>query len=277
MISTPFLAPPETEGAMLRLFREFFDKAERRRRWRIADDIPWNECNPNLDPAIADVVESFCAIELYLPDYITKILPLVRQSKGRAWFYANWGYEESKHSLALGDWLLKSGHRTEEYMADLEKRVFENEWNLPQDSHLGMLAYAMVQEQVTFLNYRNLRARAKALGGDPALEKLLSFVSIDEAAHHDFFKDAFEIFLKYDREASLAALRRVFDEFQMPAIHDLLNNSAARVAQIRDLDIFNEDIFYRDVMFAIMEELGISKREMRPSNKPKKSSLAASY
>ena len=32
----------------------------------------------------------------------------------------------------------------------LDKRVFENEWNLPQDSHLGMLAYATVQEQVTF-------------------------------------------------------------------------------------------------------------------------------
>jgi acyl-[acyl-carrier-protein] desaturase len=162
-------------------------------------------------------------------------------------------------------------------MADLEKRVFENEWNLPQDSHLGMLAYAMVQEQVTFLNYRNLRARAKALGGDPALEKLLGYVSIDEAAHHDFFKDAFAIFLEQDRETALAALRRVIDEFQMPAIHDLLDNSARRVAQIRDLEIFSEDIFYRDVMFALMEELNIGKRELRPSNKPKKSSLAASW
>ena len=46
-------------------------------------------------------------------------------------FAANWGYEESKHSLVLGDWLLKSGHRTEEYMADLEGKVFAREWNLP--------------------------------------------------------------------------------------------------------------------------------------------------
>ncbi len=233
MISTPFVAPPELEGAILRLFRDFFDKAERKRRWRVADDINWNECNPKLDPAIADVVESFCAIELYLPDYIGKILPVVRSSKGRMWFYANWGYEESKHSLALGDWLLKSGHRTEEYMADLEKRVFENEWNLPQDSHLGMLAYAMVQEQVTFLNYRNLRERSRAMGGDPALEQMLGFISIDEAAHHRFFKEVFELFLKLDRESALSALRRVIDEFQMPAIHDLLDNSEKRISQIR--------------------------------------------
>src|SRR5215472_14741127 len=115
--------PPdkELEGAFWRLFRDFFDLAEKRRRWNIRDDIPWSECNPKLDPAIADVVESFCAVELYLPDYLGKILPVVRHSRGRTWFYANWGYEESKHSLALHDWLLRSTHRSEEQMADLDQ------------------------------------------------------------------------------------------------------------------------------------------------------------
>jgi len=160
-------------------------------------------------------------------------------------------------------------------MFDLERRVFENEWNLPHDSHLGMLAFAMVQEQATFLNYRNLRLRMRALGGDPALDKLLGYISIDEAAHHDFFKECFEMFLKLDRAAALAALRRVFEEFKMPAIHDLLDNSEKRVARIRDLEIFSEDIFYRDVLFKILEELGIDKHEFRPRNKPKKSSPAS--
>jgi acyl-[acyl-carrier-protein] desaturase len=274
MSNSSFIPPPELEGALWRLFRDYFDKAERKRRWRVADDIPWDDCNPNLAPAVADVVESFCAIEMYLPDYISKILPVVRKSRGRVWFYANWGYEESKHSMALGDWLLKSKHRTDEYMADLDSRVFANEWNLPQDNHLGMLAYAMVQEQVTFLNYRNLRSRVKSMGGDPALDKLLGYVSIDEAAHHVFFKECFELFLKFDRPSALAALRRVIEEFQMPAIHDLLDNSEARIARIREMEIFNEDIFYRDVMFRVLEDLGISKREFRPSTQPKKSSTA---
>jgi acyl-[acyl-carrier-protein] desaturase len=269
-----YTAPEEVESALWRMYRDFFDRAERKRRWRVTDDIPWDECNPNLNPAIADVVESFCAIELYLPDYLGKILPVVRNpSKGRVWFYANWGYEESKHSLALSDWLLKSKHRTEEYMADLDRRVFENEWNLPQDSHLGMLAYAMVQEQVTFLNYRNLRQRARDLGGDPALEKLLTYVSIDEAAHHVFFREAFELFLKHDRTSALNALRRVMDEFQMPAIHDLLDDSPRRLAQVRDLEIFTEDIFFKEVLFKMLEDLNISKREFRPSKQPKKSAV----
>src|SRR6059036_1616653 len=151
----------ELEGAFWRLYRDFFDKAEKRRRWSIRDDIPWDRCNPRVDSAIADVVESFCAVELYLPDYTSKILPVVRSSRGHAWFYANWGYEESKHSLALGDWLLLSGHRTEEQMADLEGMVFQSEWNLPHESRLGMLVYAMTQELATFLSYRNVRRRVE--------------------------------------------------------------------------------------------------------------------
>ena len=254
---------PEIEGKLWRIYRDFFDTAERKRRWRVRDDIPWDECNPNLDPAIADVVESFCCVELYLPDYVGKVLPIVRQSKGRTWFYANWGYEESKHSLALGDWLLRSGHRTEEHMADLEKKVFEREWNLPQGNHLGMLAYAMVQEHATFVNYRNLKQRAQAKGGDPALDKVLSLVSIDEAAHYGLFKTFYELFLEHDREAAISALRPVLNQFQMPAIHDLLDDSTKRIARIKDLEIFSEEIFFRDVYTHFLNTLGITKAELR--------------
>ena len=48
-----------------------------------------------------------------------------------AWMLANWGYEESKHSMVLGDWLLRSGQRTEEQMIDMTNNVFKQEWELP--------------------------------------------------------------------------------------------------------------------------------------------------
>jgi len=263
--------PPELERATWTLYRDFFDLAEKKRRWRIADDIPWDQCNPALKPVVADVVETFCAVELYLPDYSAKILPLVRNSKGRAWFYANWGYEESKHSLALGDWLLKSGHRTEEYMADMEKKVFEREWNLPQDNHLGMLVYAMVQEEATFVNYRNLRERAKVLGGDPALEKLLNYLAVDEKAHHRFFRDCLKLYLDHDRPAVIEQLRRVMNDFQMPAIHDLLDESPKRVAAIRELELFDADSYFREIYLPILTDLGVSRQEMRSPIREKKS------
>src|SRR5262245_42607708 len=111
---------PVLKEAFRRLYREYFDLAEKNRRWSVTDDLPWDRVNRSLDPAIADIVEAFCAVELYLPDYVAKALPMLRQNRGWAWFHVNWGYEESKHSLALGDWLLRSGMRSDEQMADLE-------------------------------------------------------------------------------------------------------------------------------------------------------------
>src|SRR5260370_12653134 len=132
---------PAIRSILLRLYREFFDRAEKKRRWSLQEDIPWHQCNSSLAPAVAAVVESFCAVELYLPDYIAKALPLIRSNRGWAWFHANWGYEESKHSLALCDWLLRSGHRTEEQLSDLQSRFFPHEWNLPLDSAQGSRTY----------------------------------------------------------------------------------------------------------------------------------------
>ena len=263
--------PRELEQETYLLFREFFDKAEKKRRWNINEDIPWNQCNRHLNPVIADVIETFTAVELYLPDYTSKILPLVRKSKGRAWFYANWGYEESKHSLALGDWLVKSGHRTEEYMADLEEKVFAREWNLPQDNQLGMIAYAMVQEQATFLNYKKLKERVEEMGRDPALEQLLSFVSVDEKSHFGFFRDCLRIYMKHDREAVIVQLRRVMNTFAMPVVHDLLDDSARRIAEIQSLDLFDSHIYFREVYLPVIRDLGISREEMRTTMREKKS------
>src|SRR5262249_7083767 len=152
--------------AIGRIYRKFFSKAERKRRWSIEEDIPWKQASRSISPAIADVVESFCAVELFLPDYIAKAIPLIRSNRGWAWFHANWGYEESKHSLVLGDWLLRSRSRSDEQMADLETRLFQYEWDLPHDSPQGMLIYAMVQELATWLHYRNLR-EVIGIDGDP--------------------------------------------------------------------------------------------------------------
>jgi acyl-[acyl-carrier-protein] desaturase len=254
------------------LYRDFFRRAERKRRWSLDDDIPWKDVNRGLNPAIADVVESFCAVELYLPDYIAKALPMVRTNRGWAWFHANWGYEESKHSLALSDWLLHSGSRSESQLADLESRVFEHEWHLPEDSPQGMVIYAMVQELSTFLHYRNLRHRVDE-EGDPALSKLLQFISVDEAAHHAFYRSLVQLFLSMDREKTLEQLRRVLSSFAMPAVH-MLADSRRRLEDVKSLGIFDENVFYREVYLPILDVLGVDRREMRRPLASRKSQAA---
>ncbi|MFN4258609.1 MAG: acyl-ACP desaturase [Gemmataceae bacterium] len=252
---------PALVKAIYQEFRRHFAQAERKRRWSIDDDIPWDQCNPQLNPAVADVVESFCAVEMYLPDYTGKIMPWIRANRGRAWFTANWGYEEAKHSLSLGDWLLKSGQRTEEQMQDLEGEVFQHEWNLPMDDVRGMLVYSMTQELATWLNYRNLR-QAVGPQGDPALYKLLGYIMVDERAHYDFFLRVARLHLEDDRAGTLEQLRRVLNNFAMPAIH-MLADGRQRIANVKSLHIFDDEIFYKDVYLPILHDLGVSRAELR--------------
>jgi acyl-[acyl-carrier-protein] desaturase len=252
---------PHLEAAFYRLYRDFFDLAEKKRRWSLRDDIPWHQCSRSLDPAVADVVESFCAVELYLPDYVASAMALFRPSRACTWFYANWGYEESKHSLALADWLLKSGQRSDEQLADLEANVFQREWNLPHDSPVAMLCYAMVQELATGLNYRNLR-RQVGEQADPALAKLLGFLGVDEQAHHTFFLNAVGLFLEHDRPGTLRQLHRVLDGFAMPAIGELADGRR-RIEAIKALQVFDLQVYYREVYHPILEALGVTRPDLR--------------
>src|ERR1700722_15676954 len=252
---------PAVLDAIYRLFRDYFDLAEKKRRWSIREDVPWAQCNRSLNPAIADVVETFCAVELYLPDYLSKLIPQVRANRGRAWMLANWGYEECKHSMALEDWLLHARMRSDEQMADMHGEVFSYEWNLPYDNALGMLCYTMFQELATQIHYSNLRQIVRREGGCPALEKALLLVSVDEAAHADFFRRLVAIYLEDDRPGTLEQIRRVVNTFKMPAVH-MLADSARRTGDIKRLRIFDEDIFVGLVYEPILQKLGVERREL---------------
>jgi acyl-[acyl-carrier-protein] desaturase len=262
---------PQLKKRLWAQFRAMFGLAERRRRWDVDKDIPWEAASANTSPAVAAIVESFCAVELYLPDYVAKAVPLFRKNRAWCWSLINWGYEESKHSLALGDWLVRSGHRTEEYMSDLENRLYEHEWDLPQDSATGMLIYAMVQELATWLHYRNLRSCLRK-EDDPCLWTLLNFVQIDERTHHTFYKELVRVFLEVDRQGTIESLRRVLGSFGMPAI-DLIAPSRQVLADVRAMNIYSEEIFYRDVYLVVLEDLGISRHEFRPPRAAKKSQV----
>ena len=132
-------------------------------------------------------------------------------------------------------------------MADLEAEVFAHEWELPYDNARGMVCYTMLQERATWLTYKNLRAHLD--GADPALDRVLHYISIDECAHYDFFRKLVAIYLEDDREATLEQLRQVVNTFAMPALH-MFADSGRREQQIKELRLFDYDIFYYEVFAA---------------------------
>jgi acyl-[acyl-carrier-protein] desaturase len=243
------------------LYLAYFHKAEAHRRWNILEDIPWGQINSQPDPDVAQVIQAFMAVELFLPDYTSKILHLVRSSRGRAWFQANWGYEESKHSLVLETWLTKSGARTEEQIAEFQEAVLANEWSLPYDTPLEMILYTALQEFATALNYRGLKRYAVA-SGDAALGQVLTLLVRDETGHFEFFKNGAKLFMNEDRGAVLDALNKVIKTFQMPA-QALIPDWGRNDQLIRQLGIFDDRIYMRDVVRPVLKALGVDSQELR--------------
>src|SRR5215217_174092 len=72
--STPVL--PSLEGRFHNLYLEYFHKAEAHRRWNVLNDVPWDQIGRSPDPNVVRVVQAFMAVEMYLPDYTSKILHL---------------------------------------------------------------------------------------------------------------------------------------------------------------------------------------------------------
>jgi len=60
----------------------------------------------------------------------------------------------------------------------------------------------------------------------------------------------------------LEQMRRVMNNFAMPAIDNLVDGRQ-RVAAIKELNIFDEHLYYRDIYLPILESLGIERSEMR--------------
>jgi acyl-[acyl-carrier protein] desaturase len=257
----------QIEDRFFDLYMEFFRLAEERRRWNLWRDIPWDQVNPDTSPVVANIVEAFSAVEMYLPDYTAKILHLIRKSRGRAWFQCNWGYEESKHSLTLAEWLVRSGKRTEEGMRAYENSLLDiGEWELPFDHPRQMIIYTMIQEMATGLNYSNLRTIVQQ-EGDAALSKALLLISADEKVHYNFFRSGVKVFMEYEPAETLADIQYVFERFEMPA-QTLIPGWEDRAREIHAMGIYGPRQYMTKVYKPILANLGLTREELKAAGAP---------
>ena len=249
-------------------FLRYFKNAEEKRRWNIERDIPWEKATGVASDLTAQIVESFSAVEMYLPDYTHKIMTLIRRSRGRAYFQANWGYEESKHSLVLEEWLIRSGKRTYEQVRAFENELLGAEWDLPFETPRQMIIYTMVQELATAINYTNLRRRAED-EKDEVLSRTLRWVSADESAHYNFFRKSVKAYLLLEPEETVADLKFVFDNFAMPA-HALIPDWEKRGEAIENAGIYGPKMYLAKIRRPILDDLNIGRTMLKAAGLPDK-------
>jgi acyl-[acyl-carrier-protein] desaturase len=246
------------------LYATFFDKAEEERRWNPYRDIPWEKVNKEASEELALIAETFCAVESYLPDYVSKGMNVVRKSFGQAWFSANWAYEESKHSIALQEYLVRSGKRTEEQMFDLQFRLKDLEWDLPFLTAQQMTLYGVFQEMATFFIYCRQETRAKE-EGDAALETIFRLNARDEIAHTRFYQDVIKVLLEEDRASVLADIAYVTKYFAMPGV-GLVPDYEQRVSLMREAGV-DRSTFLQKVYFPVLKYLNVTRQEVVEASK----------
>ena len=207
-----------TEERLLRLYREFFQKAEETRRWNLWNDIAWDAVpvdangkptetpaedtvdktevprkmrhylSNNPPPELAESVLAAYREDLFLPDYSASALHFLRASRGRAWFLTRWSYEEGKHLLALGQWLVLSGTLADSDLRDLSNALLAKyEWQPAHDDAPFIFADSLLWEMHEIDRFRALRKAAEETG-DNALSELATRILTDEEAHRDFFR-----------------------------------------------------------------------------------------
>ena len=217
------------------LFWDFFDKSEDpegwNRRWIIQRDVDWRAVAAQpLDENLTMLIESFFAVESYLPDFASQGLGFYRRLLGLAHNHINWSYEELKHGRLLELVLERSGARTERQVMDFRNLLWRKVWTAPFNTARQMLCYAMIQEKATNRNYVQLREVALEQGAEAAAEGI-RFLERDEAFHHAFFRDAIKLYLEYDEVGTARDLLHVAENFRMPAQH-LLPDPGERIRNL---------------------------------------------
>ncbi len=246
---------------LYRKFVRFFDEAEEKRRWNPLRDVPWDKIDANAPEELAVCAETFLGVESFLPDYITGGLEVLRSSSvGQRWFSANWGYEELKHSMALMEYLMRSGKRTEEQMLDFQASLMTQAWKPPFETPRRMTIYGMLQEMATFVIYLRHEKLAKQ-HGDEALATIYRLNARDECAHARFYEDIVRVYLSEDREGTLLDIAHVAKHFEMPGV-GIVPDYDARIEVMREHGRMDRDVFFKKVYFPLLGRLEVSRAEL---------------
>lgn len=250
---------PELEAQLYSLYRSSFEKAERERRWSVFEDVPWVRARKEAPAALVECAETFFVIETFLPDFVKNGFAALRTLVGPSWFLATWAYEKSKHQLALREWLLKSGHRSETELATLERSALSQSWPAPFASARQMLFYGCIQEMSTFVTYAKHREEARK-AGDECLRTIYDFIARDEIAHARFLESAVRLYLEDDRAGTIADMATVLGSFVTPG-KIVLPDYEARMRKVREAGL-DRDVFIQRVYVPVLKHLGVTRREI---------------
>jgi acyl-[acyl-carrier-protein] desaturase len=215
------------ERGLVGLYRWYVDRSQATRNWNADRGFDWRSFRTDHSHEVNVALEGFFAVEQYVPDYVSKLIGLLRKSHGRTQFQVRWGSEEERHIDAWLNTVRFSRYRSAKWVEDYRAALLETEWAPPWDDPLHMLFYTLIQERATQMNYLHMAAIAAGANDklphdvDPVLQQVCRAIAVDEAAHYNFFLESSRLWLYYYPAHSLEALVDVVKSFLMPG-HDII-------------------------------------------------------
>lgn len=227
--SAAALVDQPTERALYRLYQAFFRDGDTRRTWNLWNDIPWKSATdgvaPAADPALVERVLTSYKVALMVPDYCAASLANTRASRGRAWFFTRWSYEEGKRLLTLSEWLRRNGGVADDSLRNIsESQLTRERWTPAFDDAAALIVDTLVFELAQLEEDAALLSAAND-AGDDALAAAANFFIRDDTAHRDLLRDILHEIHKSSPELIADAIDRVV------RFHDAPPESARQLAE----------------------------------------------
>lgn len=168
-------------------FEKFFAICEKH-RWKMEDDLEWDQIQRDLvTEEELLTLRRACLVEGYTPGYAADLVPIFVDEPEMSAFFSIQHYEEFKHYHALRRYLDLCGIQIDDKEV-CEPRAKRTEY---PDPLIVILKFG-VSEIFTAIFYREIAKQTK----EPVLKKLAQFISDDEYRHLSWYTSYLEWYVK---------------------------------------------------------------------------------
>ena len=210
---------------------------------------PWRATDSRLDGIARTAMELNLLTEDNLPYYHLAIWEIVGGDGAWGEWIRRWTAEEGRHSIAMRDYLTVTRGvdpvALERGRMDHVSRGFYPK-ALP--SPLDGLIYVTFQELATRIAHRN----TGGITGDPAAERLMARIALDENLHYVFYRDVAGSAIELDPSAMVLAMHRQILGFTMPGFE--LPGFREKAIRIASAGIYDLRIHHDQVLIPVLKK-----------------------
>ena len=229
------------------------------------EGLPWTAGQSRLPEAIQAAFEVNLLTEDNLPFYHHELATRFGRSGAWGTWINRWTAEEARHAMSIRDYLILSRAvdpvaLERDRMASMqagwtaERRGLET-GSLPEDRRTGDMPAARRKDALHSLVYVTLQELATRiahlntgrLANDPAADRLLARIAVDENLHMVFYRDLIAAALEIAPDQTLGAVVAEVVRFQMPGTG--VPGFNRKSIQIADAGIYNVRL-HRDEVVA---------------------------